>query len=251
MSFYKQTQLSRKPLACTMASSPPSDLELIIFGYIRNQYEKEHKQNVPMALKYMTLRYSNRFIPCKLLTPKQDLEFFKFLSAKLPSISGFNHLFRASDHQYSAHKFHEYCDGKPGTITIIKSNWGNTFGGYTSKSWKFKHKSETGYIPDENAFLFLIESHDDSVQSKCPLLLKLRNDHIPYAIYCNYGNGPIFGGGVAADILISDNCNINDNESCQLSYNTPTVNICGGTKKKPHGGYLFQVIDYSVLQIVE
>ena len=175
-----------------MTSSQSSDLQLVTFNYIRNQYEKKYKQDVPMALKYLTMKFSNRIIGCKLLTIKQDIKFFKLLTTKLPSIRRFNLLFRASDHKYSAAKFHEYCDNKPGTITIIKSNWGNIFGGYTSKSWT---SNNFFYIKDENAFLFLIKSDDESIQIKCPLLLELDKDQVDYAIQGISGCGPIFGLG--------------------------------------------------------
>ena len=44
-------------------------------------------------------------------------------------------LYRASEHGYSAESFHEYCDDKGPTLTIIKStdNW--IFGCYTTQSW--------------------------------------------------------------------------------------------------------------------
>ena len=230
-----------------MASSPPTDLELVTFNFIRNNYEKKYKQNIPMALKYLTFKFSNMIIGSKLLTLKEDMDFFKLLLTKLPSIRRFNHLFRASDHKYSAAKFHDFCDDKGGTITIIKSNWGNIFGGYTSKSWT----SYGGYYKDENAFLFVIKSNDESIESKCPLLLELKKDHIGYAIYCDANVGPIFGGGGTGDIYIGDNCNKSDSRSCQMSYGTPTINICGGNKEIFEGTYAFQVIDYSVFQIVE
>ena len=239
-----------------MASSLPTELELITFNYIRNHYEKKYKQNVPMALKYLTSKYSNMIIGCKLLTIKEDLNFFKLLSTKLSSIRKFNLLFRASDHNYSAAKFHEHCDDKGGTITIIKSNFGNIFGGYTSKSWK---KLDTVWFKkDENAFLFLIKCDDKSLQYKCPLLLELKQKYVEYAILCT-NHGPTFGGGF--DISINDNCNnklhnksnrFNTNFSCQSSYDAPKVTICGGNTTDPDypQKYLFQVIDYEVFQIV-
>ena len=235
-----------------MASSPPTDLELVTFNYIRTNYEKKHKQTVPMALKYLTLKFSNRIIGGKLLTIKEDMDFFKLLQTKLPSTRRFKFLFRASDHQYSAQKFHQFCNNKPGTITIIKSNWGNVFGGYASKSWT----SENEWISDQDAFLFLIKSKDELVQKKCPLLLKLKKQDVEYAIRCASSYGPVFGTGF--DIRIMDDCNKklseasrywDANYSCQSSYDTPKVNICGGNDKDSNG-YLFQVIDYEVFRTI-
>ena len=137
-----------------MAFSSPSEMELVTFNFIRNNYETQRKQSVPMALKYLTVQFSNKIIGCKLLTIKQDMDFFKLLVTKLPSIRKFNHLFRASDHQYSAAKFHDLCDDKEGTLVIIKSNWGNIFGGYTLKSWKQQYPRTGHYERDEKAFLF-------------------------------------------------------------------------------------------------
>ena len=42
--------------------------------------------------------------------------------------------FRASEHQYSARAFHEKCDNKGPTVTLVRVGH-NVFGGYTDKSW--------------------------------------------------------------------------------------------------------------------
>ena len=44
-------------------------------------------------------------------------------------------LYRASEHEYSAESFHEYCDDKGPTLIVIKSSEGYIFGGYTTQSW--------------------------------------------------------------------------------------------------------------------
>ena len=245
-----------------MASSNPSDMELVTTNYIRTNYEKKYKQNVPMALKYLTLQFSNMIIGCKILTIKQDMELFALLTTKLPSIRRFRFLFRASDHKYSANKFHELCDDKGGTITIIKSNWGNIFGGFTSKSWKPSNHWGYEFRRDENAFLFLVKSDDQSQQIKYPLLLELRENRAKYAIHCNNNAGPGFAGGY--DICIRNDCNkpigkissmvtINQNFSFQQSYGNTSnhkINICGGNKKTAINENLFQVVDYEVFQIL-
>ena len=45
-------------------------------------------------------------------------------------------LYRASEHDYTAKSFHEYCDNKGPTLMIIKSSGGWIFGGYTTQSWR-------------------------------------------------------------------------------------------------------------------
>ena len=44
-------------------------------------------------------------------------------------------LYRASEHEYTAESFHEYCDDKGPTLIVIKSSGGWIFGGYTTQSW--------------------------------------------------------------------------------------------------------------------
>ena len=44
-------------------------------------------------------------------------------------------LYRASEHDYTAKSFHEYCDDKKPTLIVIKSSGGWIFGGYTTQSW--------------------------------------------------------------------------------------------------------------------
>ena len=242
-----------------MAASQSNHLELVVFNFIRNHYEQKYKNNVPMALKCLMIRFSKKIIGCKLLTIKEDMQFVKLLLTKLPSIRRFNSLFKASDHTYSAAKFHDYCDNKGRTISIIESNWGNIFGGYTSKSWKPPNK-DGAYVKDENAFLFLIKSDDVSIQSKCPLLLELKKNKAKYGIYCDPGYGAVFGRN---DIFIHDNCNRGmDEKSCvsdqnytaQISYHNDDigkVNLCGGNRKDSihPDAHLFQVIDYEVFQV--
>ena len=48
---------------------------------------------------------------------------------------GWKLIYRASEHDYTASSFHEYCENKGPTLTIIKSSEGWIFGGYTSVNW--------------------------------------------------------------------------------------------------------------------
>ena len=44
-------------------------------------------------------------------------------------------IYRASEHEYTAESFHEFCDDKGPTLVVIKSSDGWIFGGYTTQSW--------------------------------------------------------------------------------------------------------------------
>ncbi len=45
-------------------------------------------------------------------------------------------LYSGNKHGWSCEKFHELCDDKGATITIMKSKANKIFGGFTTKSWK-------------------------------------------------------------------------------------------------------------------
>ena len=245
----------------------PTEEELVVFNFVRNQYENKYKQNIPVALKYMTLDFAKRIIGCKLLTIVQDMDFFQLLSTRLPAVCRFNLLFTASDNQYSAKKFHECCDDKPGTVTIIESEQGNVFGGYTSQSWNAPYGPflTHEYKHDKKAFLFIIKSNDKLLNNRCPLLLKLRQGSENHAVHCDSNTGPSFGS--LGDINIGDKCNTNllnlrfapitkPTYAMPNSYvhdEMDTINICGGDKASNRMVtiYFFKVIDYQVLQVIE
>ena len=64
-------------------------------------------------------------------------------------------LFRASDHKWSAKEFHNRCNNKGPTVTIVKSSVGRLSGGFAKTSWQSKKE---GYQDDPHAFLFSIDS---------------------------------------------------------------------------------------------
>ena len=44
-------------------------------------------------------------------------------------------LYKATRDGFGAHNFHDLCDGKGATISIIKSDTNKVFGGYTPIKW--------------------------------------------------------------------------------------------------------------------
>lgn len=61
-----------------------------------------------------------------------------------------NLLYRASVDGFTSDVFHSLCDNRGPTLTLIKSNRGKVFGGFTTVSWK----KNGGYQADEEAFIF-------------------------------------------------------------------------------------------------
>ena len=55
---------------------------------------------------------------------------------------------------FEASKFHQLCDGKGKTVTLITTSTGNVCGGFTSVSWASDNCGES----DKEAFLFSLDS---------------------------------------------------------------------------------------------
>jgi formate/nitrite transporter FocA (FNT family) len=55
---------------------------------------------------------------------------------------------------FEASKFHQLCDRKGKTVTLITTSTGNICGGFTSVSWA----SGYNYATDKEAFLFSLDS---------------------------------------------------------------------------------------------
>ena len=101
-------------------------------------------------------------------------------------------LFKASQHQFSAAKFHQLCDGIPNLLVLVKTEFGKVIGGFNSMGWKDSSgqwAADTG----KKCFIFSVTLRQkmDSIQPE-------------YAIANNRQWGPCFG-----DIQLSDKCNIN------------------------------------------
>ncbi len=130
-------------------------------------------------------------------------------------------LYRATRDGFTGQAFHSKCDGKGNTITIIKSNLNNVFGGYASSAWN----SSGNYINDPNSFLFSLRRTGVSFKDK--FTVKKASS----ALYGNSGDGPIFGGGCDIYICNQSNTNIGSYSYFGNSYNLPDRYTHGGNAK--------------------
>ncbi len=144
------------------------------------------------------------------------------------NVKFFNLLYRGSRNGFRAQDFHEKCDGKKNTITVIQARNGRRFGGFTHAKWD----KSNGYKTDEKGFLFSLDSKDVYANKK---------DN--YGIYCYNDKGPAFGGG--HDLFIDDNCN-KDNESYDNSNHSYETY---GKKYALAGTKYFYVEDYEVYEL--
>lgn len=239
-------------------------IKLVVWYYTRENFESKYsKRLVPVELKHQIANFSKRFVTSCILTRKENLKFTELLVSKFNLIKSLKLLYRASENSYCVKKFHKLCDNKGATITIIQSNFGNVFGGYTRYSWTSPASGHTR-TRDEKAFLFLIRSNDNLLNSQCPITMSSKGDLIRGAIGCASNRGPWFG----CDIVITSKCNakiditkLNDwyycselSKSCMdqfASYVWDHKNITGSNIHEPccPNEYFFEVVDYEVFKI--
>ena len=280
-----------------------SHLHHIIWFFIRKYYESKQNVYVPVALKHLILKFAQKIIGCNMLTLKEDLQFYQLLYQQCSSSSNsitrspishpsklfnFRMLYRASDNNFTSESFHKYCDNHADTITIIKSNYGNIFGGYTSIKWSSPSVNDVNLSVttfDDKSFLFTIRDICNDARSKDNMDVHVHSDsipklHLPDSNLCGSVTlckdlGPTFGH----DIQIVAQCNDNhryyfQNYTSQFTYNH-NGRICGAPLKSEHDqdliqthtqqngtgniinnnhrgrkAYFFSVVEYEVFQIV-
>ncbi len=108
-------------------------------------------------------------------------------------------MYRASRDGFSATNFRSKCNEIEKTLTVITSESGNVFGGYTDKAWT---SGNAEYITDPNAFIFsLVNKEDKPFKVTC-------SDGANYAIWFAFHCGPSFGS-YPCDLHIVGDSNTN------------------------------------------
>ena len=100
-----------------------------------------------------------------------------------------NLIYKATVDSDFSNAFHSKCDEHSPTITIVKTDQGIRFGGYTTKKWNCEIECKK----DDEAFLFSLDfrkKYQIKKGTEC-------------AIYCNREYGPTFGEGF--DLCLCDN----------------------------------------------
>ena len=98
-------------------------------------------------------------------------------------------IYKATVDSDFANAFHTKCDNHSPTITLVKTDQGLRFGGYTTKTWN----CDIDCKDDNDAFLFSLDrkkKYNVKKGTEC-------------AIYCNSEYGPTFGEGF--DLCLCDN----------------------------------------------
>ena len=157
----------------------------------------------------------------------------------LPSTKKLKLQYRATRDGFTAQNFHTKCDTAANTLTIIKSEHGNIFGGFTEKAWN----SSGQYYADPKSFIFsLVNKENKSFKVNCTNGVG--------AIYCSSSYGPSFGNSTTGhDILIYSDSNANSRSLCNFGssykhsdypYNKKRTNAILG------GSYYFKTLEIEV-----
>ena len=226
--------------------------------------EKEQKALLEEALFYnlqdlyksIDSKLNCRKMETNIISGKEIYQIFSWFA----NIKQINLLYRGSRDGYTSSRFHEMCDSKINTISIIKDTHGCVFGGYSPLSWNSNEKEmydpKTFLFYSSNNMLFdestsqLNRLNHTNIESNCRRLLELTNIKKNtncteiHSIYGDKKFGPFFG---CVDLCISDKCNLNNNsDSNSIHFEMPHTAsgyLCNKGKN-------FQVSEIEVFEIV-
>jgi hypothetical protein len=153
-------------------------------------------------------------------------------------------LYRGTRDGFTNKAFHDKCDGKANTVTLIKTSKGYVFGGYASSKWT----SERKFISDSNAFIFSIRRNRSSNSLKFMVKIPER------ALDSGAEFGPVFGN---VDIVVKDKSNLNRKSYAKFfqknvtdcSYHFPADLLASSNEWFLAGEIYFQTTEIEVYQI--
>ena len=148
-------------------------------------------------------------------------------------------LYRGSQDGWKTEDFHDKCDDKGATITVIRSSDGFIFGGFADKPWK----SSGGYCKYDKAFLFSLKSPSNEVG---PTKISINQNMCSYAMYHDSSLGPTFGGGLDFGIAKYANKNSKSYSNLGHTYEIPP----GQINTFLVGSKNFKVSEIEVFQVI-
>ena len=185
-------------------------------------------------------------IDSHILTESDKLNLLNMIECRFNGKVKLSLLYRMSKHGASTQRFHELCDNKGATLTVIKSKkYNHIFGGFTSIGWQSNY---VGYdVKDKSAFLFLLTSGFNHKSEIFPI--------------SSDAGGVLHDSGYCAAFGVKGNCTLaiksKGRDVCKgyVCTQNPIFKItgnalCGGesyqTEKKR---YDFEIADYEVFRL--
>jgi hypothetical protein len=182
----------------------------------------------------LALRLASRWNPPRLSNPTKPFSFAsssiddEVVVAEVPALDShiitgfppisktfqgkqFALLWRGTRDGFEAQTFHERCDRHSNTVTLIESDGGFIFGGFTPVPWESQPPSEEEEEEDDTcvkedlsgrSFLFTLRNPSATPPKKFTLYWDCRK----HAIACGRKHGPAFGKD---DLWVESKCNQN------------------------------------------
>jgi hypothetical protein len=170
--------------------------ETYIYGYF-----EDIKREIDLRREYLKqkiLKFKLKFgcdFDSTILDKDQRSAIYRL--CEFPSAKKWKLQYRATRDGFSAQDFHNKCDGIENTFTVIKSEHGNIFGGFTEKAWN----SSDYYNLDPKAFIFSLCNKENKP-------FKVNCTKGVHAIGCSPKFGPRFGNFHGHDISIDSDSNV-------------------------------------------
>lgn len=174
---------TKETLHCKISNNKHLNMNIIINKWIRtlmkykNNKKNVTKHNFPIVLKNLIIKFSKRIFPCdQLLTIMEDIQLYDLLRQKIATkIGNIQTIFEASQHANNPNAFNKICDQQSPTITLIKTESGDIFGGFTIKPWK----STYDWCSDKAAFTFKLRSKKDDKSITLPAIFQVKHPLYP------------------------------------------------------------------------
>eukprot|EP01080_Neovahlkampfia_damariscottae_P002757 gene2757-4165_t len=179
---------------------------------------------------------------CKILSPKEQNILMKWIGSNKKE--KWKLCYQATKDGFSASNFRSTCSGKGETITIIKTNLGYIFGGYTPLSWSTTNQ----YQYNNQSFLFSFKNASNDAPKK----LDNNGPHHSnqYSVYQGSSYGPTFGGG--HDLYICSNSNTLNQSYSNLGHSYSLPGYTYGTQQIKNylaGSYNFTISEIEVYSL--
>lgn len=116
----------------------------------------------------------------------------------------FRLLYRYSRDGRCAEGFHQKCDNRGPTLTIIETANGLVLGGFTNASWQVGSNLFDGhqhYLSANGSFLFVLSGNGTPSPFRMKLKKSIFGTNTGDAIYCDKAHGPTFGSRISGNDL--------------------------------------------------
>ena len=149
-------------------------------------------------------------------------------------------IYKASRDGFDSNSFHSKCDNQESTMTVIQSEHGYLFGGFTSNPWK----AHLSHDEAKQGFLFTLTNPHNIPPTKYEVKASSGPIYVNAAPKIVVG-GPTFGTG--PDIQLLSNSNVDGSSS--IAFPTTFIDTTGKGASTFTGGANFTTSDIEVYKV--